>query len=413
MAVGHALLGVLSQGAQHGYELRQALESTFGPEWRVDYGHLYRTFASLRRAGWIAERSVPSPRGPRRRTYRLTAAGRAEFARWLAAPAAVVRGRDELPVKLHFAARHAPARTPSLLDDRRRALEARQQQPDAAVGPHTPHDLGTWLAADTRRRQTDAALAALAPCVTTAARSATRAAAPPSLVAIGSDDPILTMLAGALAAETEALPLATTATGSLDGLLALRDGRADLAGVHLLDVDTGEYNVPFVKHLVPEDRVVLIELARREQGLMVARGNPKNIRGVRDLRRRGVRLINRQRGAGTRLLLYARLHVERVSPDTVAGYDSQARTHAAVAAAITDGHADVGPGIRAVAETAGLDFVPLGFERYDLAVPYRIFTDTRFRHVLDVLHRRTFHRRAAALSGYDVSAMGRVVARLG
>ena len=413
MAVGHALLGFLSQGAQHGYELRQALESTLGPEWRVDFGHLYRTLASLRRAGWVTERSVPSPRGPQRRTYRLTAAGRAEFARWLAAPAAVVRGRDELPAKLHFAARHAPARTPGLLDDRRRTLEARQQQPDAPVGPATRRDLGTWLAAATRRRQTDAALAALAPCVTTVTRSAIRRAAALSLVAIGSDDPILTMLAGTLAADADALPLATTATGSLDGLLALRDRRAHLAGVHLLDADTGEYNVPFVRHLVPEDRVVLVELARREQGLMVARGNPKNVRGVRDLRRRGLRLINRQRGAGTRLLLYARLHAERVSPDAVAGYDSQALTHAAVAAAIASGQADVGPGIRAVADSSGLDFVPLGFERYDLAVPYRIFNDTRFRRVLDVLHRRDFRRTAATLSGYDVSAMGRVVARLG
>ena len=411
MAVGHALLGFLSQGPQHGYQLRQALETTFGPEWRVDFGHLYRTLATLRRAGWVAERRVPSPRGPQRRTYRITAAGRAEFARWLASPAAVVRGRDELPAKLHFAARHAPARTPGLLDARRRTLEARQQQPHVAVGPPTPRDLGTWLAADTRRRQTDAALAALAPCVTTVARAATRRAA--ALVAIGSDDPVLTMLADALAADADALPLATTATGSLDGLLALRDGRAHLAGVHLLDVDTGEYNAPFVRHLVPEDRVILVELARREQGLMVACGNPKNIRGVRDLRRRGVRLINRQRGAGTRLLLYARLHAERVLPDAVAGYDTQAATHAAVAAAIAGGQADVGPGIRAVPETSGLDFVPLGFERYDLAVPHRIFTDTRFQHVLEVLHRREFRRTAAALSGYDVSAMGRVVARVG
>jgi molybdate-binding protein/DNA-binding PadR family transcriptional regulator len=399
----------LKDGEQHGYELRQALASVFGPEWQVDFGHLYRTLASLRRAGWIAERSAPSARGPRRRTYHLTTAGRTEFTRWLAAPAAIVRGRDELPVKLHFAARHAPARTPRLLDDRRRTLEAHHLQSDAAVGPATPHELGTWLAADTRRRQTQAALAALVPCVSTAHR----AALPSALVAIGSDDPILNMLAGAMVADTESVPLATTAAGSLDGLLALRDGRADLAGVHLLDVDTGAYNLPFVKHLVPEDRIVLVELARREQGLMVVRGNPKEVRGVRDLRRRGVRLINRQRGAGTRLLLYARLHAERVSPDAVSGYDTQVPTHAAVAAAIAGGQADVGPGIRAVAERAGLDFIPLGFERYDLAVPYRIFNDARFRHVLDVLHDRHFRREAAALRGYDVSAMGRVVARLG
>ncbi len=200
--------------------------------------------------------------------------------------------------------------------------------------------------------------------------------------------------------------------GSLGGLLALRDGRAELAGVHLLDTQSGEYNVPFIKHLLPEEAIVLITLAHREQGILVEPGNPKRIRGVRDLVRQRVRLINRQPGAGTRLLLFHHLRRNGVDPRSLSGYDREVPTHTAVAAAIAAGTADAGPGIRAAAEAWGLDFVPLARERYDLAVPRRVFDSRAFRPVLEALRGTKFGRAAAAIPGYDTSEMGRVAADL-
>ncbi len=127
--------------------------------------------------------------------------------------------------------------------------------------------------------------------------------------------------------------------------------------------------LPFVKHLLPEDDLVLVNLAIRENGLIVARGNPKNIRSVRDLTRADIRLINRARGTGTRLLLYAKLRAARIDPRTIDGWDHVGASHDAVAAAIATGAADAGPGLRASAVAWNLDFIPLGDERYDLVIP--------------------------------------------
>ena len=228
----------------------------------------------------------------------------------------------------------------------------------------------------------------------------------------GSDDAVLDLLVAALGAAHPELGFGTERVGSLAGLWALREGRAQLAGVHLLDVDSGEYNVPFVKHLLPEESIILLTLARREQGLLLAAGNPHRVRGVRDLTRRGVRLVNRQRGAGTRLLLHHALRAARVAPTSVPGWEREVATHAAVAAAITAGHADAGPGTRAAAAQAGLDFLPIGEERYDLAIPRAVFDAPHLRPLLDALHERAFRRAAAALPGYDVSRMGAVAARV-
>jgi len=206
------------------------------------------------------------------------------------------------------------------------------------------------------------------------------------------------------------IQFSTRRVGSLAGLMALGEGRAHIAGLHLLDIESGEYNVPFVKHLMPEERVLLLHLAQREQGLMVARGNPKRIRSLKDLARRSVQLVNRQRGAGTRLFLFHRLRQARIDPHAIAGFASEVPTHNAVAAAIAAGTADVGPGIRAAAEAWGLDFISLGHERYDLAIPRAIFESPRLRAFLEVMHAGAFRQAAAALSGYDVSRLGTIVA---
>jgi putative molybdopterin biosynthesis protein len=133
---------------------------------------------------------------------------------------------------------------------------------------------------------------------------------------------------------------------------------------------------------------------------------------VRDLTRHDVRLVNRQRGAGTRLLLHHALRAARVDPHAVLGWEREVATHAGVAAAIAAGSADVGPGTRAAAAQAGLDFRPIGEERYDLAIPRALFDAPHLRPLLDALHARAFRRAAAALPGYDVSRMGSVAARV-
>ncbi|HSP97876.1 MAG TPA: substrate-binding domain-containing protein [Candidatus Dormibacteraeota bacterium] len=236
-------------------------------------------------------------------------------------------------------------------------------------------------------------------------------AAPPLLTA-GSDDAVLDLLTAEIRQRHPELGFHSQRVGSLAGLWALREGRAQLAGIHLLDTDSGEFNVPFVKHLLPEESIILLTLARREQGLMLAVGNPLRIRSVRDLARRGVRLVNRQRGAGTRLLLHHALCKARVDPQAIEGWERTHDSHGEVAAAIAAGRADVGPGVRAAAARAGLEFLPLGEERYDLAIPRAVFDAPRLRPLLEALHGREFRRTAAALPGYDVSRMGTVAARV-
>src|SRR5262249_39275029 len=149
-------------------------------------------------------------------------------------------------------------------------------------------------------------------------------------------------------------------------------------------------------------------LACREQGLMLAAGNPQHIRGVRDLTRRGVRVVNRQVGAGTRLLLHHVLRKARVDSTRIHGYERELPTHGAVAAAIAAGTADAGPGIRAAAQAHGLDFLPLGEERYDLVMPRRILESRQLRPLLELLHDAGFRQEAAQFPGYDVARMSRV-----
>jgi putative molybdopterin biosynthesis protein len=334
--------------------------------------------------------------------------------RWLNQPAAKVqRGRDEFPVKLRFGLTARSAPLDALIATRRRMLDAERAAHHAVrERARASGDTGQWLVAEARVGQTEAALNALDSC--TAIVRAPRAEAPESeagqLVAIGSDDLVLDLLGQFLADSHPTIRFSAQRVGSLAGLMALREGRAQVAGIHLLDMDSGEYNVPFVKHLMPEDPMVLMQLAQREQGLMVATGNPQGIHGLKDLSRRGIRLINRQRGAGTRLFLFHQLRRAGVDPHGIVGFEQEAPTHNAVAAAIKAGSADVGPGIRAVAEAWGLEFIPLGHERYDLAIPRKIFDSPRLRTLREVIHATNFRQAAAALSGYDVSRMGRIVA---
>jgi putative molybdopterin biosynthesis protein len=147
-------------------------------------------------------------------------------------------------------------------------------------------------------------------------------------------------------------------------------------------------------------------------GLILARGNPKGIRGVRDLTKPDIRLINRAQGTGTRLLLYSKLRKAKIDPRSLNGWERIAATHDAVGGAIAIGAADAGPGLRATAVAWGLDFIPLGEERYDLAIPHASYESSRMRLLLEGLHSEAFRKLAGTFAGYDLARMGRVVARV-
>jgi putative molybdopterin biosynthesis protein len=231
-----------------------------------------------------------------------------------------------------------------------------------------------------------------------------------TIVHIGSHDLALDLLAQHLAESGRRFVSANA--GSLGGLIALRRGEAHLAGSHLLDPQTGEYNVSYVRQYLPDTPVVLVTLLRREQGLIVTRGNPKGIESLADLARPVVRIVNRQRGAGTRVLLDYRLGQLGIAPEQVQGYEREEYTHLAVAAAVQSGVADCGLGVRAAARALDLDFVSVEWERYDLVIPQAHFESELLKPLLELLQNDAFRKAVRELPGYDPSPMGTLAATL-
>jgi putative molybdopterin biosynthesis protein len=228
-----------------------------------------------------------------------------------------------------------------------------------------------------------------------------------TVVAVGSHDPMLDLLGQYLAARFPGYRLASANVGSLGGLIAQKRGEAHLSGTHLLDPETGEYNVVYIKRALGDMPVQVVTFAHREQGLFVAPGNPLGIQTLADLPR--VRYVNRQRGAGTRVLLDYELEQHGIAPEQVAGYDREEYTHLAVASAVASGSADCGLGIRNAAIALHLDFVPVTHERYDLVIPSTYVELPMIQHVLELLYDAEFRAAVAAQPGYDVAAMGQTV----
>ena len=204
-----------------------------------------------------------------------------------------------------------------------------------------------------------------------------------TIVHIGSHDLCLDVLSQYLADAGRRFSSANA--GSLGGLTALRRGDAHLAGSHLLDPATGEYNLSYVKQYLPDMPVVLMTFMHREQGLIVAPGNPREIQGLADLVRDDVRYVNRQRGAGTRLLLDYSLNRMGIAPERVKGYRREEFTHLAVAVAVQSGAADCGLGIAAAAHALKLDFIPFEKERYDLVIPRTHYESELLQPLLDLI----------------------------
>ncbi len=230
-------------------------------------------------------------------------------------------------------------------------------------------------------------------------------------VIIGSHDLALDVLADFLRRKYPEATLSSAHVGSLGGLTALRRGEAHCAGVHLLDEETGDYNVSYVKRLLSGREIKLVNLVYREQGLILAKGNPLNISDLKDLTGEGVSYVNRQRGAGTRILLDYLLREQGIDPERINGYEHEEYTHMAVAVAVKAGAADAGLGIRAAARALDLDFTGIIEERYDLCIPEEYWDTPYIRRLLEVINMPGFREEVAKLGGYDLRDCGKVMWR--
>jgi molybdopterin molybdotransferase/putative molybdopterin biosynthesis protein len=228
-----------------------------------------------------------------------------------------------------------------------------------------------------------------------------------TIVAIGSHDPILDLAASDLRTRDPRVTLASSNVGSLGGLIALRDGLCHLAGSHLLQPETGQYTIPYVEQMLAGRDIAVVRLVHRAQGLIVAPGNPLGLGGIGDLARPELRYVNRQRGAGTRVLLDYELQRAGIDAASLSGYSREEPTHLAVAAAISADRADCGLGVQAAARAFGLGFVPVTQEPYDLVLERATAESGRLAPLWTLMDSTEFRSAVEALGGYDTSEMGR------
>ena len=191
--------------------------------------------------------------------------------------------------------------------------------------------------------------------------------------------------------------------------MAMRRHEAHLTTIHLLDETDGSYNVSYLDKYLPNEDLVLIRGVKRTQGLMVAKGNPKNIQGVQDLVRKDVRYVNRQKGSGTRILLDYLLKKENFDPDAIYGYDREEFTHLSVAVQIAQGSGDCGMGITSAAKIYGLDFIPICEEDYDIVTRRAMLEDPKMIAFLDVLRSEAFQTELTAMGGYRIDRIGELI----
>lgn len=233
-----------------------------------------------------------------------------------------------------------------------------------------------------------------------------------TLVSIGSHDNILDLLANQLYKNRPRIRLSSAHVGSMGGIMAIRRGEAHIAGTHLLDEETGDYNISFIKRFLQDTPLQLINLCYREQGLIVQRNNPHDIKCFNDLAENQLSFINRQKGAGTRLLTDKVLRDAKIDPSHISGYEHEEYTHMNVAAAVASGIVDAGMGIRAAAIALDLDFVPVAEERYDLIIPENLLNDQRVLAALEIIREnREFYDKMISLGGYNLRDSGSVVYR--
>jgi molybdate-binding protein/DNA-binding transcriptional regulator YhcF (GntR family) len=240
--------------------------------------------------------------------------------------------------------------------------------------------------------------------------SAVQAAVPlKQLRIVGSNDLALDLVVNRVKVLFPDYEILITNAGSLGGLLAIQAGKADLAGVHLLDEESGQYNYPYIKHILPGIPVVVVHLADRLQGFMVRKGNPKNIQAPEDLKRPDITMVNRQKGSGTRVWLDYKLREMGITPNDIKGYAQELDTHLAVALCISKGEADVGLGIQAAARTCNLDFIPATKEKFDLVIPREKYETPLFTSLAEIIKGEEFKKVVQQMGGYDTAQTGETV----
>lgn len=222
------------------------------------------------------------------------------------------------------------------------------------------------------------------------------------LLSIGSHDLIMDVIA-------DMMDLSSGHVGSMGGILSMKRGECHLAPIHLLDEETGQYNISYVKRYFPGRKMALIKGVKRQQGFIVQNGNPHNIKAFKDLSRPGITYANRQRGAGTRLLLDYHLKLDEIDPESVIGYTRELNTHMAVATAVKTGSATTGLGVYSAAMAMGLDFVDITFEDYDFLIPYELLEDIRVKEFIQLIKSDEFQRRVKELGGYKFVDTGEII----
>lgn len=230
-----------------------------------------------------------------------------------------------------------------------------------------------------------------------------------TVVSIGSHDLILDIIADMMPNKFKNMYLSSSHVGSLAGLMALKRGEAHIAPIHLLDEETGTYNIPMIKKMFTDicRPMALIKGVKRVQGIIVPNGNPKQIQGIEDIV--GLRFVNRQFGAGTRVLFDFLLKQKGISPKDIQGYDKEAATHMAVAALVQSGAVDCGMGIESAARAMGLDFIPVGHEEYDFALEKSNLELPHVKAFIEVLKDSDFKQKAGEMGGYEFSQSGEIV----
>lgn len=221
-----------------------------------------------------------------------------------------------------------------------------------------------------------------------------------TLVSIGSHDLIMDYIGSILARRGQTLSSAHV--GSMGGIMAVKRGEAHIAPIHLLDEETGVYNQSYLDKYLADEDVVLVKGVKREQGFIVAKGNPKGISDIQDLVRKDVTFVNRQKGSGTRILTDYLLRKNGIDTKQIRGYERDMTTHMAVAAAVECGTADVGVGVSSAAKVMDLDFISIGFEEYDFVVPKKYIDADRIKNFLEVLRSSEFEKILRDLGGYGI-----------
>ena len=230
-----------------------------------------------------------------------------------------------------------------------------------------------------------------------------------TLVVIGSHDPLLDELGDRMHIADPDVFMSSAHVGSMGGVMAVRRGEAHVAGCHLLDTESGKYNLSFVKKYFPKGGVKLVRCVGRQQGLMVAPGNPLGIEKFSDIAKENLRYVNRQKGSGTRILTDYLCRQERLDTDAIYGYDREELTHNSVAVQIASGSADAGMGIYSAAQLYGLDFIPICIEEYDLLIPEDAWETPQVRQMIATLKSDAFKEKILAMGGYTLDAPGEVI----